>query len=99
VFPGPITWSNPGNDDQEIRLETATIPLVIRVADPARTPRDNDQRTEAIAAAIHTVVTANQHPLGATSWWAANAGELAGVRTDDEAISVCTLQVELRSYL
>lgn len=85
--------------DPAIRLEVATVPLFIRVLDPAKTPEETDTRTVVLAQVVQDVLAANGSPLGPNSWWQVGGFELASIRTADESISVATVLVEVRSYL
>jgi hypothetical protein len=99
IYPGTVTWTNTGSDyDTAIRQEIVTIPLFVRVIDPAKTPEETDQRAVAIGQVVSDVLVANK-PAGTNSWWAIVAGELLPVRTGDESVSTLTLQIEVATYL
>lgn len=109
IYLGPVTGS-PGNAsssaatttvnfDPVLRLENVSIPLYIRVIDPAGTPESTDQRAVAIAQIVQDTLAANASPFGPRSWWQVAGLELVGVRTGDEAITTLTLAVAVASYL
>jgi hypothetical protein len=79
--------------------ETATVSLYIRATNrPPGPVQDTDAAVKAIRVAVQAILKANSKIGGVWSWEGIVAGRGDYSRTDDETVSVLSLQVRLGSY-